>query len=253
MCINATASSYRNAVAAIGFLPSPVTALRRAVMAAAEASALLVDTATGELLGRPLRTRVRVTPAGLLRGQLDGVRAVVGGVVVAGLVLHRVDVRARRVRVVPGLPPHLRVGEIDVGAFVRQEDMDVWTRSASLPIRLRFRPNGIAARAGLVGVRLGEVLVDLTVDGRRLRLVPRRVDVLGRGVNNPSAGLFRVVLPLPPLPVSARLLRLVHHDNELEVWLSVAGLDQELTPAAITALRDRLGRLVHLSAPGLGG
>jgi hypothetical protein len=235
---------------AIGLVPSPLSAARRALLAAAEGSALLIDAAAGALLGRPLRTRVRVSPVGVLRGQLDGVRAVVGGVVVAGLVLHRVDLRARRVRVVPGLPPHLRVGEVDVGAFVRQEDMDTWTRSASLPVRLRFRPNGIAARAGLVGVRLGEALVDLTVDGRRLRLVPRRVDVLGRGMNNPSTGLFRVVLPLPPLPVSARLRRLVHHDGEIEVWLSVAGLDQELTPGAITALRDRLGHLVHLTAPG---
>lgn len=237
-------------MAAIGFVPFPLPALRRAVLVAVKATTLPIDTAAGALLGRPLRTRVRVSPAGALRGQLDGVRAVVGGVVVAGLVLHRVDVRAHRVRVVPGLPPHLRVGEVDVGAFVRQEDMDAWTRSASLPVRLRFRPNGIAARAGLVGVRLGEVLVDLTADGQRLRLVPRRVDVLGRGMTNPSTGLFRVVLPLPPLPVSARLLRLVHHDDEIEVWLSVAGLDQKLTPGAITALRDRLGRVVHLSTVG---
>jgi hypothetical protein len=247
VCINATSSSYRNAVAPIALPISPVSALRGAALLAGEASALLVDTAAGALLGRPLRTRVRVTPAGALRGQLDGVRAVVGGVTVAGLVLHRVDVRARRVRVVPGFPPHLRVGEIDVGAFVRQKDMDAWTRSASLPVRLRFRPNGIAARAGLVGVRLGEVLVDLTVDGRRLRLLPRRVDVLGRGMSNPATGLFRIALPLPPLPVSARLLRLVNHDDEIEVWLSAAGLDQELTPAALGALRARLGRLVHLA------
>lgn len=229
-------------------LPSPFVHVRRAALAANRASALLVDTVATALLGRTLRTRVRMSPGGLLRGELDGVRAVVGGVVVAGLVLHRVDVRARHVRLVPGVPPHLKVGEVDVGALVRQEDMDAWTRAASLPVRLRFRRDGIAARAGIVGVRLGEVVVDLTVEGRRLRLVPQRADVFGVGVNNPSTGLLRLVLPLPPLPASARLRRLVPGDGDVQVWLSAAALDQELSPAAMTRLRDRLGRVVRLSA-----
>jgi hypothetical protein len=184
-----------------------------------------------------------MSAAGALRGQLDRVHAVVGGVVVAGLVVHRVDVRARRVRLVPGLPPHLRIGEVDIGAVVRQSDMDDWTRAASLPVRLRFRREGISARAGLAGLRLGEVLVDLAVDGHRLRLVPHRVDVLGVAMNNPSTNLLQLALPLPPLPARARLRRLVARDREVEIWFSAAGLDQTLTPAAMRALRHRLGHL----------
>jgi len=177
------------------------------------------------------------------------VRAVVGGISVAGLVLRRVDIRARRIRVVPGLPPHLRVGEVDVGATITQSDLDAWTKAAGLPVRLRFRGDGIAARAGLAGVRLGEVVVDLTVEGRRLRLVPRRADVLGVGVTSPSTSLLRLVLPLPPLPAGVRLRRLASADGEVEVWFSAAGLDQELTPAALAGLRDRLRRVVRLRPP----
>lgn len=211
---------------------------------------LVVDAAAEAAFGRPLRTRVQLSPAGVLRGELDGVRAVFGGVSVAGLLLHRVDVRARRVGVVPGLPSHLRIGEVDVGVSIRQADMDAWTQAASLPVRIRLRPDGIAARAGLAGVRLGEVVVDLAVDRGRLRLVPRHAGVLGLGLNNPSVRLLRFDLPLLPLPAGARLLRLVPGDGEVEVWFSAAGLDQELTPAAMSTLRGRVGRVVRPASAG---
>ncbi len=207
----------------------------------------LVDAGAARVTGRPVHTALRVSPLHIMRGEVDGLRAVVGGVQVAGLQLHRVDLRAKRLRIVPGLPPQLRIGDLEVGVRIRQVDVDAWTRTAALPVRLRLLDAGIGARVGVGGMALGEVLADLSVVGQQFRLVPRRVAVLGVGLTNPSTALLRLVLPLPPLPASGRLVRMVHRREELEVWFSAKKLRQELSPAAVAELQRRLGRLVRLA------
>ena len=168
------------------------------------------------------------------------------GVAVAGLTIDRVDVRARGVRFVPGLPPWVRAADVEVGATIEQGDIDAWTRSAALPVRLRFRPDGVAARAGIARVRLAEVVIDLAIDGRRLRLVPRRAEMLGVSMRNPSTELLRVVLPLPPLPAGVELLRLTPEDGTAQVWFR-APLNQPLTPKALSDLSKRLRSVVSVS------
>ncbi|HVT77827.1 MAG TPA: hypothetical protein VHD87_12415 [Acidimicrobiales bacterium] len=212
----------------------------------ARLSAQFADAAATAIVGSPSRVRLRVSPAGVARGQLDVVRVVLGGVVVAGLTIDRVDVRARRVRLVPGLPPVARAADVEVGATVGQGAVDAWTRSAALPVRLRFRPDGVAARAGIARVRLAEVVIDLAVEGRRLRLVPRRAEMLGVTMRNPSTDLLRVVLPLPPLPAGAQLLRLTPEDGSAQVWFS-APLNQKLTPRALAEVTKRLRGVVSVS------
>lgn len=209
-------------------------------------AAQLADSAVTSIVGSPSRVRVRVSPAGVARGQIDGVRVAVGGVTVAGLAIDRVDVRARGVRLVPGLPPFVRAGDVQVGATVEQSDVDAWARSAALPVRFRFRRDGVAARAGIARVRLAEVVIDLVIDGRSLRLVPLRAEMLGVAVRNPSTDLLRVVLPLPPLPAGVRLLRLTPQEGSAQVWFSVP-LNQKLTPHALADASKRLRGVLSVS------
>jgi hypothetical protein len=220
--------------------PSPIERLARL-------SAQLTDAAVTALVGSPTRVRVHLSPAGISRGQLDAVRVVMGGVTVAGLRIGRVDVRARRVRLVPGLPPLVRAAGVEVGATIDQVAADAWTRSASLPLRFRFRPDGVATRAGIGRVRLGEVVIDLAVEGQRLRLVPRRAEMLGVTMRNPSTDLLRLVLPLPPLPAGAQLMRLTPDEGSAEVWFSVP-LNHKVDPRAIADLSRRWRGVVSVSS-----
>jgi hypothetical protein len=212
----------------------------------ARLSARVADAAVTAVTGSPTRLRLRASPAGVARGELDAVRILMSGVAVAGLTIDRVDVRARGVRFVPGLPPWVRAADVEVGATIEQGDIDAWTRSAALPVRLRFRPDGVAARAGIARVRLAEVVIDLAIDGRRLRLVPRRAEMLGVSMRNPSTELLRVVLPLPPLPAGVELLRLTPEDGTAQVWFR-APLNQPLTPKALSDLSKRLRSVVSVS------
>lgn len=210
-------------------------------------SAQITDSTVTALVGSPTRVRVHLSPAGVARGQLDAVRVVVGGISVAGLRIDRIDARARGVRLVPGLPPLVRAAAVEVGATVEQAAADAWTRSASLPLRFRFRSDGVATRAGIGRVRLGEVVIDLAVEGRRLRLVPRRAEMLGVTMRNPSTDLLRLVLPLPPLPAGAQLLRLTPEEGSAEVWFSVP-LNHKVDPRALAEMSRRLRGVVSVSS-----
>jgi hypothetical protein len=205
----------------------------------------LVDATSERILDRPIRPRVKLTPAGLVRGEVDVVRLELPAVLAAGLVLDRMSVRAARVRVRPGLPPRLRAGPVTVDAIVSQDGVDRWTRATHLPLRLRLDPEAITVTTGVGRFRVGEMETRLGVTGRFLQLEPASARVVG--LPAPLVRFLRGYLPLPPLPRGARLLRVVHSEGELTARFGLDDLDEPLSPA----VAGRLARTLRLPIPGL--
>lgn len=205
----------------------------------------LVDDAASRIVDHPIRPRMKVTPQGLLRGELDVVKVEVPAVLAAGLVLDRVVVRAEHVRVTPGLPPRLQAGPITLRAYVSQENVDRWTRTAHLPIRVALTEDGVLLTTGVRGFRMSETLAELQVAGRFLRLAPKRMTIVG--LPAPLARFFRGYLPLPPLPSGARITDVRPGDGELAVTFELDHLEEPLTPD----IARRLRTLTRLPIPGL--
>ncbi len=206
----------------------------------------LVDETASRLLDHPIRPRVNVSPQGLLRGELDLVQVEVPAVLAAGLVLDRIVVRAQHLRIAPGLPPRVRAAPVSLRAYVSQANVDRWTHTARLPIRVALTEEGVIITTGVGGIRMSETLADLEVAGPWLRLAPKRMRIVG--VSAPLARLFRSYLPLPPLPKGARITDVHHGAGRLAVTFALDELDEPLTPDIARRLRS----LTRLPIPGLG-
>lgn len=206
----------------------------------------LVDDAASRIVDHPIRPRLRVTPPGLLRAELDLMQVEVPAVLAAGLVLDRVVVRAEHVRIAPGLPPRLQAAPVSLRAYVSQANVDRWTHTARLPIRLALTEEGVLLTTGVRGFRMSETLADLEVSGRFLRLAPKRMTIVG--LPTPLVRFFRGYLPLPPLPKGARISQVHPGDGQLAVTFALERLDEPLTPAVARRLRS----LTRLPIPGLG-
>ncbi len=206
----------------------------------------LVDDAASRIVDHPIRPRIKATPQGLLRGELDVVKVEVPAVLAAGLVLDRLVVRAEHVRIVPGFPPRLQAGPVGLRAYVCQDNVDRWTRTAHLPIRLALTEDGVLLTTGVRGFKMSETLADLEVSGRFLRLAPKRMTIVG--LPAPMARFFRGYLPLPPLPKGARITDVRPGDGELAVTFQLDHVDEPLTPDIARRLRS----LTRLPIPGLG-
>lgn len=212
------------------------------------ASDLLVaflDAASEATLGKPLRPRLKVTPAGLLRGEIEVLKLELPAVAVAGLVVDRFVIRAEHVRVVPGLPPTLVAGPVGIRAVVSQENVDRWTRDLRLPIHLKLTDEGVLTTAGIGGIRVTEILTVPDVSGGFLRLRPQRASLLG--VPTSLVRFLRGYLPLPPLPRDAHLESVDPSDGELTLTFRIDHFEQRLTPAVSKRLRQVLG----VPIPGL--
>lgn len=159
---------------------------------------------------------------------------------VSGLVVDRFIVRAERVRIAPGLPPRLQARPVGFKAVVSQENVDRWTRTTHLPVRLKLTEGGIVTTTGVRGIKVSEVESELDVVGPLIRLRPQKASLLG--VSAPLVRLFRGYLPLPPLPADARLESVDHAAGELAVSFVVDEVDEPLTPAVATRLRKLLLR-----------
>lgn len=205
----------------------------------------LIDIVSEATLGRPLRPDVRMSPSGLLRGEVDLVKVELPAYAVAGLIIDRFIVRAERVRVQPGLPPVLVAGPVGLEAVVSQANVDRWTRDLRLPLRLRLTEEGVVTSAGLAGIRMTEVVTAPTVVGGFVQLTPTRASLLG--VPTTLVRFLRGYLPLPPLPRSARLDRVEPADGELTMAFRIDRFEQPLTPDVTNGLR----RLLNLPLPGL--
>lgn len=205
-----------------------------------------LDTVSESTLGRPLRPRLKVTPAGLLRGEIDLVKVELPAYAVAGLVVDRFIVRAEHVRIAPGIPPKLVAGPVGLRAVVSQANVDRWTKDLRLPFRLRLTEEGVVTTTGIGGIRMTEILTDLDIVGGFLRLRPMRASLLG--VPTPMVRFLRGYLPLPPLPRQAVLEQVDPGDGELTVTFRIDSFEQALTPD----VASRLQKLLRLPLPGLG-
>jgi hypothetical protein len=205
----------------------------------------LVDLASERLLDRAVRPRVKVSPSGLARGEVDVASLELPAVLAAGLVIDRIAVRAERVRVAPGLPPHLRAGPVDVTAVVTQDKVDRWTADGKLPLRLELSDAGVVVSTGVGGIRFGRLLTELDVSHGLLRLRPVRASIIG--LPAPLVRFLRGYLPLPPLPRGAHLVEVLHGDGELSARFRIEEFDEPMTPD----VARRLAGLLRLPIPGL--
>ena len=205
----------------------------------------LLDVVSEATLGRPLRPQLKVSPAGLLRGEVDLVQLELPAYAVAGLVVDRFVVRAEHVRVQPGLPPVLVAGPVGFKAVVSQDNVDRWTKDLRLPLRLRLTEEGVVTTTGFGGIRMGEVVTMPTVVGGFVQLQPTKASLLG--VPTTLVRFLRGYLPLPPLPRSARLEGVEASDGELALSFRIDRFEQPLTPD----VSDRIRSLLNLPLPGL--
>lgn len=203
-----------------------------------------LDTVSEATLGRPLRPRLKVTPAGLLRGEIDLVKIELPAYMVAGLVIDRFIIRAEHVRIIPGIPPLLTAGPVGLRAVVSQANIDRWTKDRGLPIRLRLTEDGVLTTTGIRGIKVSEVLTVPDVSGGFLRLRPQRASLLG--VPAPMVRFLRGYLPLPPLPRNAVVESVDPADGELTLTLRIDEFSQSLTPD----VTKRLRKLLSLPLPG---
>lgn len=204
-----------------------------------------LDTVSEATLGRPLRPRLKITPAGMLRGEIDLVKVELPAYAVAGLVIDRFIVRAEHVRIEPGLPPVLTAGPVGLRAIVSQANIDRWTKDRGLPIRMRLTEDGVLTTTGIRGIKVSEVLTVPDISSGFLRLRPQRVSLLG--VPAPMVRFLRGYLPLPPLPRHAVLESVEPADGELTLTLRIDEFRQPLTPQ----VTKRLRQLLRLPLPGL--
>lgn len=205
----------------------------------------LVDDTASRIVDHPIRPRVKVSPAGMLKGEVDLFQIEIPAVLAAGLVLDRLVVRAEHLRVAPGLPPRLQAGPVSMRAYVSQGNVDRWVRTSRLPIRLNLSEEGVLLTTGVRGFKMSETLADIEVVGPFLRLVPKRMTIVG--LPTTLVRFFRGYLPLPPLPRGARLKDVRHGDGEIAVTFGIDKLDEPLTPD----MARRLGSLTRLPIPGL--
>lgn len=205
----------------------------------------LLDIVSEATLGRPLRPELKISPAGLLRGEIDLVKLELPAYAVAGLVIDRFIVRAEHVRVQPGLPPVLVAEPVGFTAVVSQDNVDRWTRDLYLPFRLKLTEQGVVTTTGLGGVRMGEVVTMPAVVGGFLQLQPTKASLLG--VPTTLVRFLRGYLPLPPLPRSARLADVEASDGELALSFVIDRFEQPLTPD----VSERIRQLLQLPLPGL--
>lgn len=198
----------------------------------------IADAIASVALGRPADVRVALSPRSLRAGRAERVAATVDHAEVVGLAIARLRVDARWVALVPGWPPRLQARVVRVHATVTQGSLDRWLLPSGLPLRVRFRNDGLAVRAGVGGLRLGEARAGIAVDGGRLVVIPRRAEVLGWGLAAPPV---RVVLPLPPLPRGTRVTEFAVTGGEVTLGLEVPDVDEPVDLALLRRLRRRAG------------
>ena len=157
---------------------------------------------------------------------------------VGGLVVDHILVRICDVDMIPGLPPRFRVPLVRVAATVTQRWIDGWLLAEGLPLRMRLGEQGLAISSSLDSFGLGEIETELMVQGRWLKLVPRRAGPLP--LPQLASDLFAGYLPLPELPRGARLAAVQHDAGELTVHLELPGFEGSLTAGLTDRVRKQL-------------
>jgi hypothetical protein len=198
---------------------------RRSAVGAGRHAVALATRGPGRLIPLARRPPVEVRPIAPWRPfhlpPPTGMRLRARGVVVNGLRIDKVDVRAHHLAIGPGRPISVRARTIGARVRLTEADVNWWLTSAHLPLRLRFTDEGIRARTGLAGVALGSIDVTVALEQGQLRLAPQRVAVLG--IQLATAGFPSTPLPLPPLPRAARLTGIVTAASTLTATLQLPG------------------------------
>ncbi len=202
----------------------------------------LLDKLATRLIGLPVQIRFAISPR-LLLGRLSRARILIRGARAGGLLLEEVDIRVSGLALVPSWPPRLRVTHVEARVHLDQKALDSWSKRVGLPVRLRLRPGRVVARTGIAGLRLSEADMDVQIEDRTLRLVPRRINVLGMEASGSRLG--RVALPLPKLPRDARLESLEPEESALRACIAVDNLDEELTRERLQAVRKMASRVMN--------
>ncbi len=187
---------------------------------------------------------------GLFIGRLSKAQITMSGVRVNGLLLKEVKIEIDKASLVPSWPLRLKVKRLEAHVHLDQSSLDAWSKSAGLPVRLRLRPGRVVARTGIAGLRLSEADMDVKLEDRVLRLVPRRINVLGMEASGGRLG--RIALPLPKLPRDARLESLEPQDSALRARIAVDNLDEEVTKERLKEIKKMASR-VMTSAPDRKG
>ncbi|MEY2456155.1 MAG: hypothetical protein QOK06_1249 [Acidimicrobiaceae bacterium] len=207
-----------------------------------------LDGTLSRLANRPLRLRMRTSPSSALRGRIDVLILEVRELEIAGFPIDRLLMRAENVRIEPGLPARFKAAPVGMKARVLQSGIDRWTHATHLPLRLRLTDEGIVASAGLRGRTVSEVTTELSVSGRFVRLHPLRARMLG--VAAPVMPTLPGYLPLPPLPLGARITKVTPAEGELTLWLALSDVDEALTAGVALRIARRLRTI---PANSLGG
>jgi hypothetical protein len=185
-----------------------------------------------------VKLRVKANPMGVLQGRFDVVVAELSSIPVAGLVVDRLVFHGDDVRIQPGLPARFKIASLGAKAVIGQADVDRWTKAARLPFRLHLCADGVLMRAGVGGVKVGEMLTTVAVEGSLVTLRPVRAEMFGRQA--PLVTLLRGYLPLPPLPAGVKLVRVDHDDGEMAAFFDLGAVDEPITPGVARRLRSRL-------------
>lgn len=194
----------------------------------------------GLALRRPVSVSIRPSVSGLFAGRVDEVTVSVSGVMTSGLIVDRLDTTGRGVRIRPGLPPRIQADQVIVTGQITEESAAAWLTPLGGPFRVRLSEEGVGLRTQLGTLKVSEVLAEITVEGRFLRLRPRSASMLGIGTRLPDA--IAGALPLPPLPNDATLTGVSHGEGWVEVTLDLGPADQPLD----AGLPDRLRRRFRL-------
>ncbi len=195
----------------------------------------------GRLVKVPVQIHFDLNP-GLLIGRLSKARISMSGVRISGLLLKEVTIEINKAALVPSWPLRLKVKRLEANVHLDQGSLDAWSKSAGLPVRLRLRPGRVVARTGIAGLRLSEADMDVKLEDRVLRLVPRRINVLGMEASGSRLG--RIALPLPQLPRDARLESLEPEESALRARIAVDNLDEEVTKGRLKEIKKMASRLM---------
>lgn len=198
----------------------------------------------------PVQIQLDLNP-GLLIGRLSKAQISMSGVSVNGLLLKEVNIEIEKAALVPSWPLRLKVKRLEAHVHLDQSSLDAWSKSAGLPVRLRLRPGRVVARTGIAGLRLSEADMDVKLEDRILRLVPRRINVLGMEASGGRLG--RIALPLPQLPRDARLVALEPQESALRARIAVDNLDEEVTKERLKEIKKMASRVMTNAPDRKGG
>jgi hypothetical protein len=197
-----------------------------------------LDGTIARVARRPVRVRVGASPRTLVKAQVDVLLVEVRALNAARLPVERLLIRAEKLKIAAALPPRLQATSIGFKATISQKGIDQWTRSSRLPVRLELTEDAVVAHAGIRGITMSEIAVQLVpTNGSMLKLIPRRASMFG--MRAPVIASLPGYLPLPALPAGARITKVEPGGGTLTIYLDAGEIDEPINPALAARLVRR--------------